>query len=49
MKLFDQIMHMSDLEEGGLNMALLEYMDKKKVGAVRKDSALNQRFGQRKS
>ena len=40
---------MSDLEKEELNTALLEYMDKEKVGAVRKDSALNLRFRQRKS
>jgi hypothetical protein len=48
-KFFDQLMHMNDLEEEELNTALLEYMEKKKVGAVRKDSALNRRFRQRKS
>jgi hypothetical protein len=48
-KFFDQLMHMNDLEEEELNTALLEYMELKKVGAVRKDSALNRRFRQRKS
>ena len=48
-KFFDQLMHMNDLEEEELNTALLEYMEKKKVGAVCKDSALNRRFRQRKS
>ena len=43
------LMYMSDLEEEELNTTLLKYMDKKKVGAVYKESASNRRFRQRKS
>ena len=49
MSFFDEIIHLNDLEEDALNKALLTYMEKKKVSAIRQDSATKRGFRQRKS
>ena len=45
----DQIVHLKDLEDAALSAALLTYMEKQKVSAMRKSSASRRRFRQRKS
>ena len=49
MSFFDEIIHLDDLEEDALNKALLTYMEKKKVSAMRQDQASKRRFRKRKS
>ena len=48
-KFFGQLVHMNTLEEEALNTTLLEYTDKKKVGDLCEEGALNKQFRQRKS
>ena len=47
MEFLDQILHLNDLEEDALNEALLSYMEKRKISAIRQDSASKRRFRQR--
>lgn len=49
MEFFNQIIHLDDLEDDALNIALLSYMEKKKVSAIRQDSASKRKFRQRRS
>jgi len=50
MELFDQIIHLHDLEEDALDIALLlYYIEKKKVSAICQDSASKRKFRQRRS
>ena len=45
----DQIVHLKDLKDAALSSALLTYMGKQKVSALRKSSASRHRFRQWKS
>ena len=49
MSFVDEIIHQNDLEEDALNLALLTYIEKKKLSAIRQHSASKRRYRQRKS